>query len=124
MYKEDILGHYHSSPFRGSLEIHDFSSDTSNPSCGDTITFQGKIQSNTLIDIKFTGTGCVISQATASMLSSLCKDKPIEEIRHFDAHVVKSLLGINLGPTRLRCALLSLEALQQGINTYLQGNYA
>lgn len=124
MYKEDILGHYHSSPFRGFLEIHDFSSETNNPSCGDTVAFQGKIQRNILIDIKFSGTGCVISQATASMLSSLCKNKPVDEIMHFDAHTVKSLIGINLGPTRLRCALLSLEALQKGISSYMQGTYA
>jgi|SRR5579859_198888 len=118
MYTEDLMDHYHHSSFRGSVKSPDFNSGAYNPSCGDNISFQGKIRDFKVVDLKFDGKGCVISQAAASMLSKHCLNKSVSEVLALDTLTIKSLIGINLGPTRLRCALLSLEAIQQGLGSY------
>ena len=82
--------------------------------------YEGTIVDGALSDLKFTGSGCVISQATASLLGEHVRGKKIETVQSLDKVAVLSLIGISLGPTRMQCALLPLEALQQGINEYLK----
>lgn len=119
LYRQQLLEHFHHPCNKGSLKSPDFSSEQANQSCGDMISIEGIIQDNHIISIKFTGSGCIISQATASMLTQDCKDKEINEIMKLDKEYIQSLIGISLGPTRLRCALLALNALQNGLKEYI-----
>jgi nitrogen fixation NifU-like protein len=119
LYKAILHDHYQNPRHRGELSVADFNSYQHNPSCGDSISFQGTVnEHNQLTNIAFNGTGCVISQATASLLSEHVLNKSIEYIQTLDTKHILDLIGIKLGPTRLRCALLSLEALQQGISLH------
>ncbi|MBI2775083.1 iron-sulfur cluster assembly scaffold protein [Candidatus Dependentiae bacterium] len=115
IYKEILLEHYRQPRNRGQLEPADFSSDMHNPSCGDSVSFQGLIIKNQLVKLMFMGHGCVISQAAASMLSEFAQDKKIEEIMNLNTSAMCTMIGMELGPTRLKCALLPLEALQKGL---------
>ena len=115
LYQEELMDHYRYPRNKGRLELPDFVSDVHNPSCGDSIEFQGAIAFDRLVDVAFQGKGCVISQATASLLSQSCKNQPLKTIKLYDAQFLTSLIAIQLGPNRLQCALLSLQALQQGI---------
>ncbi|MCL5874884.1 MAG: iron-sulfur cluster assembly scaffold protein [Candidatus Dependentiae bacterium] len=118
MYQQELLDHYHHSPHRGTLDNPDFSSEVYSPSCGDIIAFCGIMHNNRPTEIKFTGSGCVISQAAASLLAAKALQSTYEDILAFGAQDMLTLLGIQLGPTRLKCALLPLEALQQALRIY------
>lgn len=120
LYQEELMDHYRHPQNKGHLYNPDFFSHEHNPSCGDAITMEGNVVNMRLVEIAFEGKGCVISQAAASMLTTLSKGKSITEILGFDANTMRSLIGIDLGPMRLKCALLALQALQQGIATYMQ----
>lgn len=119
MYQALLHDHYQHPRNKGTLLAADFTSHQHNPSCGDTISFQGIVAaSGLLIKVAFTGSGCVISQATASLLSEKVVGTPIAQIQLIDKNMILQLIGMELGPTRLKCALLPLEALQQGIAGY------
>jgi nitrogen fixation NifU-like protein len=120
LYKEEMLDHYRYPRNRGTLDQPDFCSGEVNPSCGDSVEITGKITDAVFGELFFTGTGCVISQATASMLVEHFQGKSIELALQADKEVILALIGIELGPTRLKCALLPLIALQQGIKWYQQ----
>ncbi len=120
LYKDELIDHYRNPRNYRVLLDFDFSSEVLNPSCGDEIMFQGKVDKGTISDIAFQGKGCVISQATASVLSEYAKTITIEDIGRLSATNILEMIGLELGPTRLRCALLPLEALQQGIEKYKQ----
>lgn len=115
LYQEIILDHYRNPRNKGVLEKPDFVCNQHNPSCGDSVSWQGKLYQGRVIAVVFEGYGCVISQATASLLSEYVINKTIAEVMELDNQAILSLIGITLGPTRLKCALLSLEALQEGI---------
>ncbi len=116
LYQERILDYYQNPRNRGTLNAPDFSSGMVNPSCGDAVSMQGKIIGDTLELCSFEGKGCVISQATASMLCEKVAGMSIQDIQKMDAEYMLSLLGMQLGPTRLKCALLPLEALKKGLS--------
>lgn len=118
LYQEILMDHYRHPRNRGICDAADFLSERLNPSCGDQIQFAGRITEGSITTLCFDGRGCVISQATASMLSESLKDKPIEDILGLDKDFVLSMIGMQLGPTRLKCALLPLQALQAGIVQY------
>ncbi len=120
LYKEQLLDHYKNPRNTGKLENPDFSSGMVNPSCGDSLMMQGIVKEGILDQIKFTGTGCVISQATASMLTQMVKGKSLESIQKLEAQDMLDLLHISLGPLRIQCALLSLQALKKGLLAYTQ----
>lgn len=114
-YQEELLEHFKYPRNKKQLAHPDFSSGEYNPSCGDKISMQGIIKNNIIIDLGFDGSGCVISQATASMLTEMCIDKTIDQALQITSDDIIKLVGIPLGPTRLKCALLSLQVLQQGL---------
>lgn len=116
MYQARLLDYYKNQSFRGALEHPDFSSGAYNPSCGDRIAFTGHIADGCIAAIAFESEGCVISQAAAALLCERVQSTPIARIAQFAVSDMKNLLGIELGPTRLKCALLSLEALQGGLS--------
>jgi nitrogen fixation NifU-like protein len=123
LYQHELMDHYHRPRNRGPVAHAHFSSSALNPSCGDAVAYQGTLDQGKMIaEIGFTGKGCVISQAAASMLSERIKGMSVQEVMKLDKEYVLSLLGIQLGPTRLRCALLPLEALHQGIAEYILAN--
>lgn len=119
MYQEELLDHFKYPRNNTPLENPTFSSDKKNPSCGDVMHIEGILTNNVLTHVAFQGSGCVISQATASMLTEQCLGKTIEHILALTDQDILDLIGIELGPVRIKCALLSLQALQEGISGYL-----
>lgn len=95
------------------------SAKDSNPLCGDVIEMQLKIKGGKVDDIRFKGKGCAISQASASMLTEAVKGKTLDEIKAMGKPNVLELLGIDPGPTRIKCALLGLKVLKLSVYGYL-----
>lgn len=115
MYKELLLDHYKMPRNRGTISAATFSSGEYNPSCGDSVCFSGIILNSAVTELKFSGQGCVISQAVASILSEHCCSKTVAEIMLLTKDDIMNMIGMELGPMRLKCALLPLEALQKGL---------
>jgi nitrogen fixation NifU-like protein len=115
LYKQELIDHYRNPRHYGTIDNPTFVSELANPSCGDSVIFTGIIADRHIKDLAFTGTGCVISLAAASLLTEYCMGTPVDMIAHLKAHDIKRLVGLDLGPVRLRCALLALQALQYGI---------
>lgn len=122
IYRELILDHYRNPRNKGSMENPDVTIQDSNPLCGDEIKIQLKINDGIIKDIRFDGRGCAISQASASMLTELVMDKPLTSIKDISKEDVLENIGLtNLGPARIKCALLSLKVLKMGmVNFYSQ----
>ena len=119
MYAENILDHFNSPRNKGEIKNSDIKHKEFNPFCGDQIEITSKINNKKEItDIKFQGKGCSISQASASMLRELVKNKSIEEVKKLTKEDILDLLNIPIGPVRLKCALLGLDTLQNGIKIY------
>jgi nitrogen fixation NifU-like protein len=118
VYHQELMDHYHHPRNRGTLPAPTLVSALHNPSCGDSISWHGMIKNNHITALAFQGSGCVISQATASMLSVACINKSAQEVLSYDTQWILNLIGITLGPTRIKCALLALEALQQALQQY------
>jgi nitrogen fixation NifU-like protein len=114
LYRDNIIDHYQNPRNYGTLEQPDVSYEDSNPVCGDEIRMDLKIQNEQVVDARFSGHGCSISQASASMLTEEIIGKTLEEVRQIDKQYLLDLLGIPLGPVRLKCALLSLKVLKAG----------
>lgn len=115
LYREHILDHYKHPRNFGSLSAPTHHASENLVSCGDQLTVSLIISENVISDIRFSGTGCAISIASASLLSEFTKDKKVAEVRSFSKETILKLLGIDLGPTRLKCALLSLEVLHKAL---------
>lgn len=115
MYHELLMDHYRNPRNREKLSNPDFTSGQYNPSCGDAISIQGIVSAGNLDKLAFEGHGCVISQATASLLTQKVKGQSIVQVSSYGAEFVTNLIGISLGPTRLQCALLPLSALKKGL---------
>lgn len=122
VYEQTIIDHFRNQRNKGILENPDFSTQEYIPSCGDRIALQGNIVEGKLTAIRFTGTGCVISQAAASLLTESALGKSTDELLALDKNHLLSMLGMQLGPTRLQCALLALHALQEGIREYIKSS--
>lgn len=120
IYQARLTDYYQHPRNKGTLEQYDFATELVNPSCGDAVIMQGIVRDGVITKIFFDGRGCVISQAIASMLTELCLGKTPEEILALTPDFAKELVGIPLGPTRLKCALLPLQALQEAIAAYKQ----
>ncbi len=113
LYRDEILEHYRRPHNFGTLPSPDAMHEGSNPLCGDRITMMlGIGPAGTVDEVAFTGRGCAISQASASILTDGIKGKRLEEVARLGAQDVLDDLGIEISPARLKCALLSLETLQ------------
>ncbi len=112
---EILLDHYQNPRNFGHLENPDIVHEEGNPSCGDQIRIEIKLEDNKIADIKFTGKGCTISQASASILTEIVKGKTLEEVKNFSKEDMLNALGIPISPIRLKCALLALKVLKAGI---------
>lgn len=116
LYRETIIEHYKNPSHRGRLDPHDIFFEDSNPLCGDHIQIELRVnQGGTISDARFDGHGCAISQASADLLIELIIGKSLTEVQNLKKQNVLDLLGIELGPVRLKCALLSLKVLKAGV---------
>lgn len=113
IYQERILQHSSSPHNFGRLPSATGRVLLDNPLCGDKIEMEIELQKGKVKDIRFTGKGCAISKASASLLTDKVKGMKIDELRKWDKTSIIKILGIDLGPNRLKCALLPLEALQK-----------
>jgi nitrogen fixation NifU-like protein len=113
LYRENILQHYKSPHHWGEMEDADFEADDLNPLCGDELKVQLKVDDDGKIaDVRFSGHGCAISQASASMASDEVIGMAVDDLLKLDRTFVLDLLGIDISATRLKCALLSLKVLK------------
>lgn len=119
MYRENILDHYKHPRNRGKLEGADSEGFDSNPLCGDEVMMRIKVKGGTVQDVKFEATACAICTASASMLTEEVKGGRLEEARKISKAHVLELLGIDPGPTRLKCALLPLKVMKLAVYRYL-----
>lgn len=116
LYREVIIEHYKNPSLKGRLDPHDISFEDSNPLCGDHIIIDLNVDNaNKVTDARFDGHGCAISQASADLLLESIIGKSIDEVKLLNKQNILDLLGIDLGPVRLKCALLSLKVLKAGV---------
>ena len=116
LYRDEILEHYRHPHNFGTLPEPDAVYEGANPLCGDRITLMLGISEAGVVDeVAFTGRGCAISQASASMLTDSILGKPLGEIAKLGRQDVLDELGIEISPARLKCALLSLDTLRRAL---------
>ena len=115
-YRELIVDRYKNPIYKGNLDPHNYSYEDENPLCGDHIKIELQVdQENIITNAAFSGHGCAISQASADLLLESVVGKKIDEVKKITKDTILELLGIELGPVRLKCALLSLKVLKAGI---------
>ena len=115
LYRDYILEHYRRPHNFGVLDAPTASFEGANPLCGDRITMQIGVRDGVVAEIAFTGRGCAISQASASLLTDEIMGMPVEKAEAFRADDLLDLLGIDISPARLKCAMLSLETLEHAL---------
>lgn len=114
LYRDEILEHYRRPHNFGTLESPDASVEGSNPLCGDRITLMLAVgEDGRVEDVAFTGRGCAISQASASMLTDEIRGRSLADVEALTNQVVLDLLGIEISPARLKCALLSIDTVKK-----------
>jgi nitrogen fixation protein NifU and related proteins len=115
MYKENILDHFRYPRNFGSLEECTIKNQKFNPTCGDKIEISVAVEDNKVKEVKFFGKGCAISMASASMLTEKIKDMSVDELKNISDDEVIEMIGVPLGVVRMKCGLLSLKTLREGI---------
>jgi nitrogen fixation protein NifU and related proteins len=116
MYRELIVERYKNPIYRGTLDPHDISFEDDNPLCGDHIRIDLRVDENDqVVEAAFDGHGCAISQASADLLLESIVGKHLDEVKKVNKEDLLELLGLDLGPVRLKCALLSLKVLKAGV---------
>ena len=116
LYRQVIIERYKTPLYRGELDPHDISFEDENPLCGDHIRIDLRVDANGMVsEALFSGHGCAISQASADLLLESVIGKPLEEVKALTKQDVLDNLGIDLGPVRLKCALLPLKVLKAGV---------
>jgi nitrogen fixation NifU-like protein len=112
-YRDFILDHYRNPRNFGHLEQPDAVAEDLNPLCGDQIRIELQVDGGGKVtDLRFSGKGCAISQASVSMLTETVKGKSLEEIAKLPKDVVLENVGIGISPTRMKCAMLGLKVLK------------
>ncbi|HPH98155.1 MAG TPA: SUF system NifU family Fe-S cluster assembly protein [Anaerolineaceae bacterium] len=123
LYREIIIEHYKNPSYRGELDPHDISFSDENPLCGDHIRIDLRVNDlGVITEAGFSGHGCAISQASADLLLESVIGKTLDEVKAMTKQDILDLLGIELGPVRLKCALLSLKVLKAGVYGLDQAN--
>jgi nitrogen fixation NifU-like protein len=112
LYREQILDHYKNPRHWGEIEGADLEFEDYNPLCGDELKVQLKVRDGKVSEVAFSGHGCAISQASASMASEEVIGMDVDDLVRLDRAFVLDLLGIDISATRMKCALLSLKVLK------------
>lgn len=115
LYREHVLDHYQHPRNRGTIDHPDITYEDANPLCGDRIRMDLNVRDGKIDQVRFSGTGCSISQAAASMLCEAIEGKTLEEAKGISRDDMLEMLGIELGPVRLKCGLLALKTLKAGV---------
>lgn len=116
MYSQNIIEHYNEPRNLGRLKNHTHFAREVNTLCGDEIEMFLNVENNVVRDVGFIGNGCAISQASCSMLTESIKGKSLNEVRKLSKDDIVKMLGIEISPVRLKCALISLSATLSAIN--------
>jgi nitrogen fixation NifU-like protein len=112
LYRDYILEHYKNPRNFGELEPRDLEFHDHNPLCGDELGVHIRVADGKIADLRFHGQGCAISQAAASIASEELVGMPVDEAAELPADWMLDLLGIDISPTRRKCALLNLKVLR------------
>ncbi|MEM3227348.1 MAG: SUF system NifU family Fe-S cluster assembly protein [Candidatus Micrarchaeaceae archaeon] len=115
LFAEQIISNYEHPHNKGRIENPSVKHHEFNPTCGDELTLYLKINDGKVSDVKFEGSGCAISMASASMLTDFVKGKTLGEIEKMGVKDIIDLIGLDPGPARLKCATLSLRTLKEAI---------
>ncbi|HCS78372.1 TPA: Fe-S cluster protein [Patescibacteria group bacterium] len=116
--RENILDHFKHPRNFGKLNKKNIQASDNLVSCGDELTLELLIKNDRVSEVNFYGQGCAISVSAASMLTETIKAKKISDLQRLNKDDILKLLGISLTPTRLKCALLSLEILHKALQNY------
>jgi nitrogen fixation protein NifU and related proteins len=120
-YRDYILDHYRNPRNFGHLERYDAEAEDLNPLCGDQIRIELKLDDGVVADLRFSGKGCAISQASASMLTETVKGMKLSEVAKLSKDAVLENVGIGISPTRMKCAMLGLRVLKSAAIGHLAG---
>lgn len=115
IYRQQIIELYRNPENFGSLENATHSASLDNPVCGDEINVYLVVEENKVKDVKFKGNGCAISMASASLLTEKIKGMDVEDVKNLSKDDLLELLGIRLNPSRIKCVLLSLDAVKEAL---------
>jgi nitrogen fixation NifU-like protein len=122
IYREVILEHSRNPSNRGTLDPADFSHEDVNPMCGDEIRIDVRLAGDRISEIRFSGRGCAVSQASASILTEMVEGKPLDEVKAIGKDDLLDEIGIPVSPARMKCAMLGLKVLKAGIYGIDQAN--
>lgn len=122
LYREQILDHYGHPRNEGTLQDPDISYERDNPICGDVVRLDISLQNGRVSQARFTGQGCVISMASASMFTEEIQGKTIAELKAMDDEHIFKMLGVDLGPSRANCGVLPLRVLQEALAQWEKQN--
>lgn len=115
IYREIILEHYKNPSNRGTLDPADFSYEDVNPLCGDEIRIDVRVADDHISEIRFSGRGCAVSQASASILTEMAEGKSLDEVKAIGKDELLDEIGIPVSPAQMKCAMLGLKVLKAGI---------
>ncbi len=115
LFRETILEHHRHPRCHGSLPSPDVTYEDSNPLCGDRVRIDVNLRDGRIAEVRWSGHGCSISQASASMLCERIEGQPLEDVKALTRTDICDMLGIELGPVRLKCAMLALKTLKAGV---------
>src|SRR5512146_2207896 len=116
LYREVIIDRYKNPQYKGVLDPHDITFEDENPLCGDHIRVDLRVDENGQVaEAVFDGHGCAIAQASADLLMESIQGKSLDEVKGMSKEDILDMLGLELGPVRLKCALLSLKVLKAGV---------
>jgi len=118
IYRENVLDHFKNPRNFGRLDPHTFSHKEFNPVCGDRIEIFVHLNDGRVTEVKFTAKGCAISVAGASILTEKIKGMSIEELGNLKKEEVLEMIGVPLGIVRMKCGLLCLKTLMNGLKIF------
>lgn len=115
IYREIILEHYKNPKNRGTLDPHDYSYEDVNPLCGDEVRIDVRVEGDRISEVKFSGRGCAVSQASASILTEMVEGQTLDAVKAIGKDELFDEIGIPISPARVKCALLGLKVLKAGL---------